>query len=120
MRDGEGGEGRVGLSYALSRSLRRYGFALASGLVGIAACSTRSEDVATQLAAQTSQPAEDCVRIAYGGREYWFCSGSADWASARATCESAGLHLVRVDGASENVFIARNTRRKSWLVRIPT
>ena len=46
-----------------------------------------------------------CVCESRSGRRYAFCSGSASWVDARATCEGIGSRLARIDDAEENGWL---------------
>lgn len=92
----------------------RVGFTLAGALLA-SGCGKQADGTETKVHAVTSQLTGSCERAAYGGREYWFCRDSADWQSARETCSKAHLHLVTIDDASEDLFVARHVEGKSWI-----
>jgi Zn-dependent metalloprotease len=100
---------------------KRVGVGSWRGLAGIGvlllgACSSDNKPkVASTNSAATEQPAEGCTSAAFGGREYWFCPNFSDWEAAREACTAAGLHLVSIDDAGENVFVQRHIGKKAWI-----
>jgi len=46
-----------------------------------------------------------CVGRAWGNHGYMLCDIAGWWSEAQTICETAGLHLVRIDSQEENDFI---------------
>jgi len=57
----------------------------------------------------------DCPVAPFAGHQYAFCETPTAATDARAACEAAGGHLVRIDSAGEGVFIHAHARKKSWI-----
>jgi hypothetical protein len=54
-----------------------------------------------------------CFTETYGGHTYQFCDGRVPWTTARSTCEGWGYHLVHLDDAGENAFVATTADRRA-------
>lgn len=95
------------------RALRRS--VLVAGVAAASCSSTTDEKSGRTAQAVTSSPMDDCTFASFGGREYWFCDAQRNQVAAAELCSAAGLHLVRVDDAAENLFISQRSSRKTWL-----
>lgn len=60
-------------------------------------------------------PDVNCTFSSFDGTDYFFCDGPADYPTAKSKCESASLHLVRIDGAQENAFLASSISNGRWV-----
>jgi LGFP repeat/Lectin C-type domain len=60
-------------------------------------------------------PQANCTRAVSGGSAYWFCPGHQNWSAARDRCAAAGYSLVRIDSASENIFLSDNVSTDTWV-----
>ncbi|MCH9649736.1 MAG: hypothetical protein K0U98_15965 [Deltaproteobacteria bacterium] len=49
-----------------------------------------------------------CVFKTFGGSSYWFCNTSVTWDAAKAACEALEGNLVKLETASENLWIDIN------------
>jgi hypothetical protein len=50
--------------------------------------------------------ATGCDMMLYGGSAYLVCKTLATWTAAEAACVARGAHLVTIDDANENAFVA--------------
>ena len=80
------------------------------------------EQVLTRL--QESPPANTnitpptlagCTGSTYGGHAYFICTTAAAWTAARNNCESAGMHLARIDSAGEETHVEGITTADAWI-----
>lgn len=78
-------------------------------------CDSADEKTKRAQLPVATAPAEDCTAASFDGREYWFCKGFKDRKGAQEACADKGLHLARVDGAAENIFIQSHIQPKAWL-----
>jgi hypothetical protein len=60
-------------------------------------------------------PALGCLPATYDGAYYFSCSVAANWMDANATCASAGMDLVRVDGAEEDEWLRALVDADAWI-----
>jgi len=62
-----------------------------------------------------SEPSSDCQPFDHDSRMYFRCSAPLAWDEAKASCEAAGLQLVRVEDQAENDALAAGTSEDTWI-----
>jgi hypothetical protein len=72
---------------------------------GIEACEGLDNDCNGRVD-ENSPCAAGCFAATYGGHGYMFCGTKLVWDLARAQCEQSSMHLVRIDDALENAWLA--------------
>src|SRR5262245_58574109 len=103
-------------SGSVSERIFRFSSTIAKGLAllsltascgGNVADQSEQEGTAVGSVSQALGPAPDtnCTAQSCNGHDYWFCSNSRTWSTARGKCETAGLNLARIDSAAENEFV---------------
>jgi hypothetical protein len=60
-------------------------------------------------------PPAGCTAAEHAGHTYFFCTTTAVWRDARATCQGAHSDLAIVDDQAENDFITSRLSAESWL-----
>jgi uncharacterized membrane protein YgcG len=56
-----------------------------------------------------------CTSSKNAGITYAVCSTGVAWATARDRCIAAGMHLARIDNASENTWLATQITGNTWI-----
>ena len=60
-------------------------------------------------------PEAGCTKVAYMGRDYYFCTTDRAWTGARDNCRLlAGTELVRIDDLAEQNFVLGNLVAEAW------
>jgi hypothetical protein len=73
---------------------------LVAGMAGLVGCGGTEPDAPSDQTVETSQP------IVFAGHYYYFFVTSLNWTSAANICIGSGTHLVTVNSASEEQFLA--------------
>ena len=60
-----------------------------------------------------------CTAVAYAGHTYLFCNSRIPFASAATECADAGYHLVQIEDAAENTFVATTAMSEGLLSGFP-
>jgi hypothetical protein len=62
-----------------------------------------------------SPPESDCTAATRDGELYFLCPSTNDEVSARESCESVDMHLVKIDDQDENDWLASQLSADSWI-----
>ena len=115
-----GGEGDVGSTY---------GYGGGGGGGGLGHIRARGADACTvpgvwspravvecaDCGACPTGPSVTCEPFEHASRMYYRCSAPLDWDDAKASCETDGLQLVRVNDQPENDALAAGTTAETWI-----
>lgn len=63
----------------------------------------------------STQPPRGCQPMVHDNHAYLFCTDDVTPADARTHCVAAGMDLVRIDDADEDMFVAANLSESSWI-----